>query len=356
MANVVLSELSKFFGEFAAVDNVSLDISEGEFFSLLGPSGCGKSTTLRMIAGFEDTSIGRIEVGGIDVSQSPPEDREIGFVFQNYAIFPHMNAYENIAFGLKLRNLAKSEIDNRVRAALEQVGMTGFENRFQRELSGGQQQRVALARVLVTEPRILLLDEPLSALDKNLREEMKFWIKDLQQSLGITTIYVTHDQGEALTMSDRIAVMDNGKIAQIGTPEEIYERPTTRFVTEFIGESNILNATVTSTDGDGCTLDIGGHSVAAPARDDITAGENVVLALRPERVLIGEEAELQNANKLQLPLKKITYQGAFIRFLLDLNGQDLVAEIANRHDVPRFEVGSKIDVGWRIDCGWIITG
>ncbi|MEP3279837.1 MAG: ABC transporter ATP-binding protein [Stappiaceae bacterium] len=355
MANVVLSELSKHFGDFAAVDNISLEIVEGEFFSLLGPSGCGKSTTLRMIAGFEETSIGRIEVGGIDVSQSPPEDREIGFVFQNYAIFPHMNVYDNIAFGLKLRKIAKGDIDTRVRAALEQVGMTGFENRFQRELSGGQQQRVALARVLVTEPRILLLDEPLSALDKNLREEMKFWIKDLQQSLGITTIYVTHDQGEALTMSDRIAVMNDGRIAQIGTPEEIYERPNTRFVTEFIGESNILDARVVSIENAICVLDVGGHSVRAPIRNELTVGDSVVLALRPERVLIGGEAEPDDGNKLQLSLKKVTYQGSFIRFLLDFEGQDLVAEVANRHDVPRFQPGTKIDIGWRVDCGWIIT-
>jgi putative spermidine/putrescine transport system ATP-binding protein len=355
MANVILSELSKHFGDVIAVDNVSIEIAEGEFFSMLGPSGCGKSTTLRMIAGFEETSIGRIEVGGIDVSQSPPEDRGIGFVFQNYAIFPHMNVHDNIAFGLRLRKLPNDEIILRVRAALEQVGMSGFENRFQTEMSGGQQQRVALARVLVTEPRILLLDEPLSALDKNLRDEMKFWIKDLQQTLGITTIYVTHDQGEALTMSDRIAVMNEGKVAQIGSPEDIYERPNTRFVTEFIGESNILNARVTSVTDATCILDIGGHSVAAPVRAELSAGDKVVLALRPERVLIGDTASPAEGNNLKLPLKKVDYQGSFIRFLMDFSGQDLVAEVANRHDVPQFEPGNVIDVGWRTDCGWIIA-
>lgn len=355
MANVVLSELSKNFGDVVAVDNISLEIAEGEFFSMLGPSGCGKSTTLRMIAGFEETSIGRIEVGGIDVSQSPPEDRGIGFVFQNYAIFPHMNVYDNIAFGLRLRKLPKDEIDSRARAALEQVGMEGFENRFQTEMSGGQQQRVALARVLVTEPRILLLDEPLSALDKNLREEMKFWIKDLQQTLGITTIYVTHDQGEALTMSDRIAVMNKGKVAQIGSPEDIYERPNTRFVTEFIGESNILNAKVFSIDKAKCVLDIGGHLVTAPLRADLSKGDSVVLALRPERVLIGDDVDASRGNCLKLPLKNVIYQGSLIRYLMDFSGQSLVAELANRHDVPQFASGSEIDVGWRFDCGWIIT-
>lgn len=359
MAGVILSELSKNFNDVVAVDNVSLEISEGEFFSLLGPSGCGKSTTLRMIAGFEDTSSGRIEVDGGDVSQSPPEDRGIGFVFQNYAIFPHMNVFDNIAFGLRLRNQTKDTIDKSVRAALDQVGMTGFENRFQYEMSGGQQQRVALARVLVTEPRILLLDEPLSALDKNLREEMKFWIKDLQQKLGITTIYVTHDQGEALTMSDRIAVMNNGKVAQIGTPEDIYERPSTRFVTEFIGESNILNARITSVDKENCVLDIGGIAVTAPLRSGLSVGDDVVFALRPERVLIGDDARPAAGpacgNTLKFTLKKMTYQGSFSRFLLDFSGQELVAEVANRHDVPRFDPGSEIDVGWRTDCGWIIA-
>jgi putative spermidine/putrescine transport system ATP-binding protein len=354
MANVTLSALSKYYGDVTAVENVSIEIAEGEFFSMLGPSGCGKSTTLRMIAGFEETSVGRIVVGGTDVSQEPPEERGIGFVFQNYAIFPHMNVFDNIAFGLRLRNRSKSDIDTRVRAALDQVDMTGFENRFQRELSGGQQQRVALARVLVTEPRILLLDEPLSALDKNLREEMKFWIKDLQQTLGITTIYVTHDQGEALTMSDRIAVMNKGKVVQVGTPKEIYERPTTRFVTEFIGESNILNGRVTSIEGNTCAMDIGGLSVTAPLRGGIAVGDTVTLAVRPERVLIGKDAEMKHGNSAKLPLKKVTYQGAFIRFLMDLGGQDLVAEVANRHDAPQFEPGSEIDTGWRVDCGWLI--
>ncbi|QMU57708.1 MAG: polyamine ABC transporter ATP-binding protein [Boseongicola sp.] len=354
MATVVLSNLSKTFGDFTAVDDISVAIEEGEFFSMLGPSGCGKSTTLRMIAGFEETSVGRIEVGGVDVSQSPPEEREIGFVFQNYAIFPHMNAYDNIAFGLKLRKLPNDQIDKRVRDAMEQVGMTGYENRFQTELSGGQQQRVALARVLVTQPRILLLDEPLSALDKNLREEMKFWIKDLQKSLGITTIYVTHDQGEALTMSDRIAVMKDGKISQAGTPKDIYERPENQFVTEFIGESNLLAGKVVSSQGETCSLSIGTHTVSAPVRAGTNLNDEVMLAIRPERVLIAAEAKSAPDNALQLPLKSVTYQGAFIRFLMDLDGQELVAEVPNRFGTPDFVPGAMIDVGWRTGCGWII--
>ncbi len=355
MANVKLSELSKFFGKSVAVDNISLEIKEGEFFSLLGPSGCGKSTTLRMIAGFEETEIGSIEIDGSDVSGLLPEKRGIGFVFQNYAIFPHMNVYDNIAFGLRLRKLPASEIDGRVRSALEQVGMTGFENRFQREMSGGQQQRVALARVLVTEPRILLLDEPLSALDKNLREEMKFWIKDLQVSLGITTIYVTHDQGEALTMSDRIAVMNHGKIAQVGTPQEIYEHPANRFVTEFIGESNVLSASVKGLSDDNCQLDIAGHVVTAPAREGIATGATVNLALRPERVLVGGEVESDGWNSLQLRVGKVTYQGSLIRYQFDMGDQQLIAELANRQDMVKSEPGETVRVSWPVDSGRIIT-
>ncbi len=355
MANVKLSDLSKFYGKSLAVDNISLEIKEGEFFSLLGPSGCGKSTTLRMIAGFEETQIGSIEIDGSDVSGLLPEQRGIGFVFQNYAIFPHMNVYDNIAFGLKLRKLAAGDIDTRVRAALDQVGMAGFENRFQREMSGGQQQRVALARVLVTEPRILLLDEPLSALDKNLREEMKFWIKELQMSLGITTIYVTHDQGEALTMSDRIAVMNLGRIAQIGTPQEIYEHPANRFVTEFIGESNILSAMVASMSECDCRLNVAGHEIVAPARDGVTAGSSVNLALRPERVLVGVKSDEIGWNSHQLQVAKVTYQGSLIRYQFDLGDQQLVAEAANRPDLERSEPGATVWVSWPVDSGRIIT-
>ena len=208
MSDVELSGLTKRYGETLAVADVSLRVEEGEFFSLLGPSGCGKTTTLRMIAGFVRPNEGRVFIGGEDMTLLPPERRGIGIVFQNYAIFPHMTVFDNIAFGLRMRKVPKREIRGRVGKALEQVNLDGYERRYQRELSGGEQQRVALARVLITEPKILLLDEPLSALDKKLREEMKYWIKELQQSLGITTVYVTHDQGEALTMSDRIAVMN----------------------------------------------------------------------------------------------------------------------------------------------------
>ena len=244
MAAVQLVGLTKKYAGHVAVSEINLKIASGEFFSLLGPSGCGKTTTLRMVAGFVAPDDGRILIDGDDIVDLPPEKRDVGIVFQNYAIFPHMNVADNIAFGLRMRKVEKPEIARRVRDALQQVGLSGYEQRFQKQLSGGEQQRVALARVLVTRPRILLLDEPLSALDKNLREEMKYWIKDLQKSLGVTTIYVTHDQSEALTMSDRIGVMNKSRVVRVGTPTEIYERPGDLFVTTFIGESNLLDATV----------------------------------------------------------------------------------------------------------------
>ena len=236
MSFVTLEDISKSYGRTLAVESLDLGIGRGEFFSLLGPSGCGKTTTLRMLAGFVTPSSGRILIGGEDITRLPPEARNIGIVFQNYAIFPHMSVFDNIAFGLKMRKLDRAMIRTKVEAVLEQVGLSGMRERFERELSGGQKQRVALARVLVIEPEILLLDEPLSALDKKMREEMKFWIKDIQKSVGITTVYVTHDQAEALTMSDRIAVMNKGRMLQVGTPVEIYEQPASRFIAEFIGE------------------------------------------------------------------------------------------------------------------------
>ena len=264
MSDVELSNLTKRYGETLAVDDLSLRVEEGEFFSLLGPSGCGKTTTLRMIAGFVRPNDGRVLIGGEDMTLLPPEKRGIGIVFQNYAIFPHMNVFDNIAFGLKMRKAPRREIRVRVQRALDQVNLGGYERRYQRELSGGEQQRVALARVLITEPKILLLDEPLSALDKKLREEMKYWIKELQQSLGITTVYVTHDQGEALTMSDQIAVMNRARVVQIGAPDAVYEHPADRFVTDFIGESNILEARVAAVNEHECRIAIGGIELAAP--------------------------------------------------------------------------------------------
>jgi putative spermidine/putrescine transport system ATP-binding protein len=240
-ATIRLDDVTKTFdGRVLAVDGVTLDIAAGEFFSLLGPSGCGKTTSLRMIAGFELPDSGRVHVAGRDITDLPVHKRDMGMVFQSYALFPHRTVAENVAFGLRMREVPKADIERRVKAALAQVALTGLEDRKPGQLSGGQQQRVALARALVVEPPVLLCDEPLGALDRKLRQQMQFELKELQKRLGVTLVFVTHDQEEALAMSDRIAVMNHGKVEQVGAPTEIYERPRTRFVADFIGEINIL--------------------------------------------------------------------------------------------------------------------
>src|SRR5215468_1281278 len=240
-ATIRLENVTKTFdGRIVAVDGVTLDIRQGEFFSLLGPSGCGKTTTLRMIAGFETPDVGAIRVDGADITHVPAHKRDMGMVFQSYALFPHRSVAENVAFGLRMRELPRPDIERRVKAALAQVALTGLEDRKPGQLSGGQQQRVALARALVVEPPVLLCDEPLGALDRKLRQQMQFELKELQKRLGVTLVFVTHDQEEALAMSDRIAVMNHGRVEQVGAPTEIYERPRTRFVADFIGEINIL--------------------------------------------------------------------------------------------------------------------
>ena len=346
MSDVKLEGLRKTYDDFVAVAGTDLHVQEGEFFSLLGPSGCGKTTTLRMVAGFVMPTSGRILLGGEDVTWQPPEKRNIGIVFQNYAIFPHMNVFENIAFGLRLRKMSANAIREKVFNALEQVGLSGFEGRFQRELSGGQQQRVALARVLVTEPRILLLDEPLSALDKKLREEMKLWIKDFQRRLSITTIYVTHDQGEALTMSDRIGVMDRGRVAQVGTPTEIYEHPADLFVTTFIGDSNLLDVTVAEASGPRWSVDVGGQRMPVSPGSGLGPGARARLVVRPENVRLGPAARTAGPATLSLEVIDRVYSGAVVRYRLRVGTQELQGEVFNRPDQPVFAPGDRIDVGW----------
>ncbi|MFT6075592.1 MAG: spermidine/putrescine ABC transporter ATP-binding subunit [Yoonia sp.] len=355
MAYVEFSAISKHFGTSVAVADLDLQIEQGEFFSLLGPSGCGKSTTLRMLAGFVKPTTGHIHVNGRDVTALPPEARDIGIVFQNYAIFPHMTVFDNIAFGLVERKLARADIKQKVDAALAEVGMTGFEDRYERELSGGQKQRVALARVLVIEPEILLLDEPLSALDKKMREEMKFWIKNIQKSVGITTIYVTHDQSEALTMSDRIAVMDHGRVLQIGTPVEIYEQPASRFIAEFIGESNLLNGTVSAVDGAVCTIGVGTTTVTGrlTQHSTVSPGQAVSLLVRPEMIRL----HALNANeqpKLRGTAREIIYQGSVVRYRIQLEDQELMVEVANRPDLPRLGLDDDVPVYWNADSGVVM--
>jgi putative spermidine/putrescine transport system ATP-binding protein len=349
VATVELVNVRKVYRDTEAVRRVSLRIEEGEFFSLLGPSGCGKTTTLRMIAGFAQPTEGDVYIGGQNVTNVPPERRAIGIVFQNYAIFPHMNVFGNIAYGLKVRKLGEQEVKRRVAAALATVGLSGYEGRYQRELSGGEQQRVALARVLVIEPRILLLDEPLSALDKKLREEMKFWIKGLQQNLQITTVYVTHDQNEALTMSDRLAVMNKGLIEQIGTPREIYERPASRFVTDFIGESNILEGKVSKVANVLVEIAFAGQRVSAPRTRELSVGDQVSFVVRPENVRLGAQANGPAHNAIEGTLRTETYQGALIRYEIDVAGQTIVAEAQNTPGNPSYTPSQPLTIAWPVE-------
>ena len=355
MATVELIDVRKTYKDVEAVKRISLRIGEGEFFSLLGPSGCGKTTTLRMIAGFVHPTEGTILVGGQDYTALPPEKRSIGIVFQNYAIFPHMNVFDNIAYGLKVRKVPASEIASRVQRVLRTVGLSGYEQRFQRELSGGEQQRVALARVLVIEPRILLLDEPLSALDKKLREEMKYWIKNLQVQLGITTVYVTHDQNEALTMSDRIAVMNKGGVEQVGTPKEIYEHPVSRFVTDFIGESNILEGDVTAVSDHLVDLAYQQQRVKAPRSRDVQVGQRVHFVVRPENVRLHTGSNGHAENSLPGTLVNQSYQGSLIRCEVDVAGRPVFLEVQNTPGVHIPPPNSAVQIVWPVESTAIIT-
>jgi spermidine/putrescine transport system ATP-binding protein len=281
---IELIDVVKKFGEVRAVDHVTLQIRDGEFFSMLGPSGCGKTTTLRMIAGFEYPTGGRLLIGDREMGSTPPYQRPVNTVFQSYALFPHMSVEQNVAFGLEMKRTPKPEIAERVQQALDMVRLGSYGGRRPRQLSGGQQQRVALARALVNQPEVLLLDEPLGALDQKLRKEMQFELKRLQKELGITFIFVTHDQEEALTMSDRIAVMEGGKVLQIGTPTEIYERPTCRFVADFIGESNFIDGTVLECrDGYAVLATRDGLSMKGYAPRSVRAGDDATISIRPEK-------------------------------------------------------------------------
>jgi len=297
MTRLTIEGLSKHFGEVAAVDNVDLDIADHELISLLGPSGCGKTTTLRCIAGFETPSAGRICFDGSDIVDLQPERRDIGMVFQSYALFPHMTVTQNLAFGLEMRHVGRADAQARIADALATVQLSDLGERYPRQLSGGQQQRVALARALVIEPRILLLDEPLANLDAKLREEVRFFIRQLQKRVGITTVYVTHDQAEAMVISDRIVVMFGGRVHQIGDPVAIYRRPATREVAQFIGLSNFIEATVRTADGGGVFLLDSPHGVLRCAcAEALTDGTPVSLVIRPEVIdlLAAEPAQTPN--------------------------------------------------------------
>jgi putative spermidine/putrescine transport system ATP-binding protein len=310
-ADVALSGVEKHYGDVAAVAGVDLAVASGEFFTLLGPSGSGKTTTLRIIAGFEEPDAGTVKVGGVDITQRPPFARDLNTVFQDYALFPHMTVAENVAYGLKVKKVSRSERQQRVTEVLERVRLAGYGGRKPIQLSGGQRQRVALARAIVNRPQVLLLDEPLGALDLKLRQEMQLFLKTLQRELGMTFLYVTHDQEEALTMSDHVAVFNDGRIEQVGSPTEIYERPTTEFVAGFVGTSNILE------------------------RD----GKR--FSVRPERIAVNGSGE-------PATVADVVFVGSFIRYLVDTDaGERLTVVRQNTHALDDVQAGARIHLSWR---------
>ncbi len=338
--DVELKNVTKKFGDFVAVDDVSFQVRRGEFFSLLGPSGCGKTTTLRMIAGFEEPTSGELWIGGEPMRGVPPFRRPTNLVFQHLALFPHMNVYQNISFGLRMKKTAKDEIHKRVVEILDVVHLSGLENRKTKELSGGQQQRVAIARALVNQPTVLLLDEPLGPLDLKLREEMVVELKRIQHEVGTTFVYVTHDQGEAITMSNKIAVMNQGKVEQIGAPKEMYERPNTAFVASFIGRSNMFKGTYT--DGAVQVDGLGSLRVSAKVDD----GSSVLVSIKPERVSLGRELH-QLDNTLSGTIKDVYYQGVATSYKIELeNGFLLSALVQNVYGMELFSPDERVKVGW----------
>ncbi len=330
-----------------AVKGVDLAIAEGEFFSLLGPSGCGKTTTMRVIAGFEEPTEGHVVLHGRDVTGVPPNRRDVNMVFQSYALFPHMSVADNVAFGLRRKGVAKDEVKRRVGEMLEIVDLAGREKRRPRELSGGQQQRVALARALVNRPRALLLDEPLGALDLKLRQAMQVELKRIQRDVGITFVYVTHDQGEALTMSDRIAVMNDGLIEQLGPPREIYERPATAFVAGFIGTSNLLSGTVARTEGDAAVIEPGpGERIVVPGGASAAAHGDVELTVRPEKITILPEPPGGRGCALRGTVTEVVYLGTFTNYtVLTSTGAEVTVVVQN--------ASSADDVAARGDGVWL---
>ena len=352
-----LTDLAKHFRDVRAVDDVSLDIGTGEFFSLLGPSGCGKTTTLRMIGGFELPTTGRIELRGRDVTNDPPDKRPVNMVFQNYALFPHLNVGDNIAFGLRRKNVDNDQITRRVHEALELVHLTGLDKRKPNQLSGGQQQRVALARALVNRPNVLLLDEPLGALDLKLRKQLQIELKRVQTEVGITFVYVTHDQEEALTMSDRIAVMNRGKVEQLGTPEELYERPTTRFVADFIGTTNLLSGAVEATDAGAARVRLDGGDLCVVADSRLAVGRTVELSVRPESVLIkaSNGTTPGGVEPIRGRVEQVAYLGGSVQYQVRTNGGLSITALAPKTG-QRLPVGSDVDVAWPPTEALVLAG
>ena len=338
-------------GEVTAVDDVSLEIHEGEFITLLGPSGCGKTTTLRMIAGFEFPSDGDIELDGKTINVLPPHKRDMSMVFQSYAIFPHLTIFENVAYGLNVQRLPRKEINERVDRVLKLVELEGFGKRTPDQLSGGQQQRVALARALIMEPKVLLMDEPLSNLDAKLREQMRFEIRRIQQQIGITSLYVTHDQTEAMTMSDRIVVMNEGRIEQVGTPTEIYRRPNNRFVADFIGKANFVEGKVAGVADGRLTIDALNtqFNIEAPS-NAFTVGQLVTLVIRPEMIQIDPD---QGAD-CEAVVRLSAYLGSMIEYVVEVGDQTLSLVENDPRRVTIHTAGEQVQLKFLDDCLYVL--
>jgi len=361
--DVRLEHITKRFHDVVAVDDLSLDIERGKFFSMLGPSGCGKTTTLRMIGGFEEATAGTIYLGDADVTGLPPFKRDVNTVFQNYALFPHLSVYENVAFGLRRKRVADDEVKRRVAEMLQLVELPGYEGRKPSQLSGGQQQRVALARALINHPRVLLLDEPLGALDLKLRKQMQIELKRIQTEVGITFIYVTHDQEEAMTMSDRIAVMRAGRIEQLGTPEELYERPTTAFVAGFLGVSNLLEGDVAGADGALVTVRLTDGTLLRAPSDGVPASGAVRVGVRPEKLRVDSSSESAGGNGLNALAGTVldaSYIGVSTQYLVQTaEGHRLTVYTQNLDTAGAGELlanGQRVNLTWKPQHTFVISG
>ncbi|HJZ46620.1 MAG TPA: ABC transporter ATP-binding protein [Roseiflexaceae bacterium] len=359
---IEMRDVIKRFGEVVAVDHVSMQIRDGEFFSMLGPSGCGKTTSLRMIAGFEYPTAGEICLNGQPIGNTPPFQRSVNTVFQSYALFPHMSVAENVAFGLEMKKVPKNEIGKRVAEALDMVRLSGYGERKPRQLSGGQQQRVALARALVNRPDVLLLDEPLGALDLKLRKDMQLELKGLQERVGITFIYVTHDQEEALTMSDRIAVMSGGKVLQVGSPTEIYERPSCRFVADFIGESNFVRGRVSAVEpGAVAVTTADGLVLRGQATQAVQPDQEAFVSVRPEKARLSVQPPSDPpVNMFPVSVERVSYIGSDTRILVQLGEERVftVWEQNTRSTVDRdayWQRGEQGYLWWPIENALVLT-
>jgi spermidine/putrescine transport system ATP-binding protein len=354
---IVIDAVTKMFGDFCAVDDVSFTIREGEFFTMLGPSGCGKTTTLRMIAGFEEPTNGRILLQGRDVTYVPPARRNVNMVFQAYALFPHMTVWDNIAFGLQIKKVSRQETKERVEEAIRTVRLENFEKRKPGQLSGGQQQRVALARALVNRPAALLLDEPLGALDLKLRKELQLELKHLQTQTQTTFVYVTHDQEEALTMSDRIAVMKDGIVEQIAAPRELYERPATPFVAGFIGVSNLIHVRVDRRDGNTAVMDLGDGERIVATDSSGTGASDLEVTVRPEKIKFAAgEVAASTVSSVSGVINEVVYLGSMTQLTVELRtGEHLVVHRLNDEGTDP-TVGERVVLHWAADHSYVIGG